>query len=154
MVAVSADKGSVRESTERSTLVLAALLYHERLLVDYAVVALLPERSYLEPTVRCIQKRLVHEDYIIDIPCALICERTVSGLKHGTERREEILFSDLGRLLLPLHELVHADVCRIVIHIAHHDYLDTRILLHHLLRMSVDDFRAPASQIPALAADT
>ena len=61
MVAVPADEGPVRESPERSPLVLSALLDHERFFVNHPVKAFFTHRTDFEAAVRCIQQRFVHE---------------------------------------------------------------------------------------------
>ena len=154
MVTIATDKSSAGESPERGALVLATLGYHKRLLEYHPIEAFPAHRTDLQPAIRGIQERLVHKDYVINVPYALICQRAVSSLEHRPERREEILLAYLLRLLLAVHEFDHTPVGRVVIHIPHHHYLYARIFFLHLQGVAVYYLCAPASQIPALATDT
>ena len=67
MVAVTADERPAGECPERSSLVLAALGYHERLLEYHPIEAFPAHRTDLQPAIRGIQERLVHKDYVINV---------------------------------------------------------------------------------------
>ena len=53
-----------------------------------------------------------------------------------------------------MHIDCHALVCRIVVHVSHHHYLDARIFFHETYGMLVDDLCPAAPEVHSLAADT
>ena len=97
MVAVATDESTVREGSERSTLVLSRLVGKELRVEDTSVVALLVELTKAERALLRMSKGIVDQKKVIDAPYALICKRTEAGLEHRSERREEI---DVSHILL------------------------------------------------------
>ena len=99
MVGIASDKGAVGEGPERLVLVLALLLYKERLLVDTAVIGVLEQRHNPESALRSLGERVVDKNLVVDAPLVLVAERTVSGLDHRKERIEEIILANLVKRL-------------------------------------------------------
>ncbi|MBO6220425.1 MAG: hypothetical protein J6N46_00670 [Bacteroidales bacterium] len=153
MVTVAVDEGTVGHRPLRRTLVLAFLLGHEGLLEHPAIELLVHDRLDPEGTLFGIDEVAVDHDYVEDAPDSLIGERTEPGLDHRKERIEEILRSDLVCILLSMKVGDHALVERIVIHVTHHDNLDSRIFIHELHGVLIDNLRSAAPEVSALASD-
>ena len=149
MVGIPSDERSVGEGPERSTLVLTLLIGHERLLEYMSVIALPAEGSDLETSVGSMGKGMIYKFQVIDAPYSAIGKRAVAVLEHPYVRTVEIQFTDILKIFLAVQILGHARVCRIVVHVAHADYLDARILLHHLKCMVIHDLAAAVAELVA-----
>ena len=151
MVGIASDESPVRESTERSILVLAALLGHKRLYEYAGIIAFPVHFLYFETTGRCRGEGVVDLDYVVDVPTALICEGAVTVRKQFLEGIEKIQYSrflDGGFAVQPYFLAV---VGGIVIHISHNGDFYSGVLLHHSEGVIVDDFSPARTQVSALA---
>ena len=135
MVAVSSEERVATERAQGIVLVPALLLYHIAALEYPAVEPFIFRRKYMERTAAFLQKIVVDNDIVEEIPRILIAESAVTGLVEIPHRIEISAGLNLRSLLLRSQSLREALVVGIVIHVSHNHYLDIRV--HRLERVGI-----------------